>query len=107
MKLELFVFDVFPFTRHFAVLEVARNEEFSPLKNAPGTGSDDPQTSRRDLLSQHRRFLERAGAKVADAVEIEVSPLVTYAGEGLDATKGKNYTRSGLVEAIEELDALL
>ncbi|KAJ9054171.1 UDP-N-acetylglucosamine pyrophosphorylase [Entomophthora muscae] len=32
MKLEAFVFDVFPFTQKFAVLEVARDEEFSPLK---------------------------------------------------------------------------
>jgi len=107
MKLEMFVFDVFPFTKNFAVLGVARNEEFSPLKNAPGTGSDDPETSRRDLLSQHRRFLERAGAVVEDGVEIELSPLVTYAGEGLETVKGKKFTRSGMVEAVEELDALL
>ncbi|KAI6136378.1 nucleotide-diphospho-sugar transferase [Pisolithus sp. B1] len=107
MKLELFVFDVFPFTKRFAVLEVARNEEFSPLKNAPGTGSDDPDTSRRDLLAQHRRFLEQAGASVRDGVEIELSPLVTYAGEGLDSVKGRTFTKSGHVENVEELDALL
>ena len=107
MKLELFVFDVFPFTKHFAVLEVARNEEFSPLKNAPGTGSDDPDTSRRDLLAQQKRFLEGAGAKVAEGVEIEVSPLVSYAGEGLESVKGKTFTKSGSVSAVEELDALV
>ncbi|TFK77418.1 nucleotide-diphospho-sugar transferase [Pluteus cervinus] len=107
MKLEMFVFDVFPFTEHFAVLEVVRNEEFSPLKNAPGTGADDPETSRRDLLNQHRRFLESAGATVADGVEIEISPLVSYAGEGLAAVKGKKFTKSGLVESAEELDALV
>ncbi|PCH34228.1 UDP-N-acetylglucosamine diphosphorylase [Wolfiporia cocos MD-104 SS10] len=107
MKLEMFVFDVFPYTKQFAVLEVARNEEFSPLKNAPGTGSDDPETSRRDLLEQHKRFLERAGATVADDVEIELSPLVSYAGEGLESVKGKKFTRSGMVETVEELDALL
>ncbi|KAJ7651644.1 nucleotide-diphospho-sugar transferase [Mycena polygramma] len=106
MKLEMFVFDVFPFTEHFAVLEVARNEEFSPLKNAPGTGSDDPGTSRRDLLAQHKRFLEKAGATVKDGVEIEISPLVSYAGEGLESVKGKTFTRSGVVGAVEELDAL-
>lgn len=106
MKLEMFVFDVFPFTKHFAVLEVARNEEFSPLKNAPGTGSDDPETSRRDLLAQHKRFLEAAGATLADGVEIELSSLVTYAGEGLESVKGKKFTRSGMVESVEELDAL-
>ena len=107
MKLEMFVFDVFPFTKRFAVLEVARNEEFSPLKNAPGTGSDDPETSRHDLLAQHRRFLERAGATVAEGVEIELSPLVSYDGEGLEAVKGKTFTRSGPVGSVEELDALL
>ncbi|KAF8078946.1 nucleotide-diphospho-sugar transferase [Lyophyllum atratum] len=106
MKLEMFVFDVFPFTEHFAVLEVARNEEFSPLKNAPGTGSDDSETSRRDLLAQHKRFLERAGAIVEEGVEIEISPLVSYAGEGLESVKGKTFTKSGYVENIEELDVL-
>jgi UDP-N-acetylglucosamine/UDP-N-acetylgalactosamine diphosphorylase len=106
MKLELFVFDVFPFTEQFTVLEVDRKEEFSPLKNAPGTGADDPDTSRRDLLAQHKRFLEAAGASVANGVEIEISPLVSYAGEGLEAVKGKSFSKSGLVENIEELDAL-
>lgn len=107
MKLELFVFDVFPFTKRFAVLEVERKEEFSPLKNAPGTGADDPGTSRADLLSQHKRFLERAGATVKDGVGIEISPLVSYAGEGLGSVKGKIYSKSGLVESVEELDALI
>ncbi|KDR85712.1 hypothetical protein GALMADRAFT_84797 [Galerina marginata CBS 339.88] len=106
MKLEMFVFDVFPYTERFAVLEVERKEEFSPLKNAPGTGSDDPETSRRDLLAQHQRFLEHAGAQVKDSVEIEISPLVSYAGEGLESVKGKVYQKSGLVGAVEELDAL-
>lgn len=106
MKLELFVFDVFPFTKRFAVLEVARNEEFSPLKNAPGSGADNPETSRRDLLAQHKRFLERAGAQVKGGVEIELSPCVSYAGEGLEFVKGKTFTKSGYVENPEELDAL-
>lgn len=107
MKLELFVFDVFPFTQDFNVLEVERREEFSPLKNAPGTGSDDPGTSRNDLLSQQKRFLVRAGAKVDDGVEIEVSPQVTYAGEGLDAVRGKTFTKSGMVESVVALDAMM
>ncbi|KAJ3844907.1 UDP-N-acetylglucosamine diphosphorylase [Lentinula raphanica] len=107
MKLEMFVFDVFPYTERFAVLEVQRNQEFSPLKNAPGTGSDDPGTSRRDLLAQHKYYLVSAGATVKDEVEIELSPLVTYAGEGLDSVKGKTFTKSGLASSLEELDALV
>lgn len=106
MKLEMFVFDVFPFTERFTVLEVARNEEFSPLKNAPGTGSDDPETSRRDLLAQHARFLERAGAKVDPGVEIEISPLVSYAGEGLKSVAGKTFSKSGIVDQVEGFDVI-
>jgi len=106
MKLEMFVFDVFPHTERFAVLEVAREDEFSPLKNAPGTGADDCDTSRRDLLAQHRRFLEAAGATVKNDVEIELSPLVTYAGEGLASVKGKTFTRSGVVSSVVELEVL-
>ncbi|KAF8625223.1 hypothetical protein AX15_005523 [Amanita polypyramis BW_CC] len=106
IKLEMFVFDVFPFTEHFAVLEIERKEEFSPLKNAPGTGSDDPDTSRRDLLAQQRRFLERAGATVEEGVTIELSPLVSYSGEGLESVKGKALIKSGIIEHVEEFDVL-
>ncbi|KIL71538.1 hypothetical protein M378DRAFT_155130 [Amanita muscaria Koide BX008] len=107
IKLEMFVFDVFPFTEHFAVLEVERKEEFSPLKNAPGTSSDNPETSCRDLLAQHKRYLERAGATVGEDVAIEISPLVSYFGEGLESVKGKIFTKSGIVEHVEELDVLV
>lgn len=106
MKLEQFVFDVFPFVQRFALLEVERAQEFSPLKNAPGTGSDDPQTSRRDLLAEFRRWLERAGATVADGVEVELSPLVSYAGEGLEAVKGLEITKSGVAESLDDLKKL-
>ncbi|KAJ4485771.1 nucleotide-diphospho-sugar transferase [Lentinula aciculospora] len=107
MKLEMFVFDVFPYTERFAVLEVERNQEFSPLKNAPGSGTDDPETSRRDLLAQHKHFLEKAGATVKVGVEIELSPLVSYAGEGLEIVKGKTFSKSGSVSLLEELHALV
>jgi len=106
MKLEMFVFDVFPFTEQFAVLEVAREEEFSPLKNAPGTKADNPETSRRDLLAQQKRFLEKAGATLKEGVEVELSPLLSYSGEGLESTKGKTFEKSGKSETLEELAAL-
>jgi len=106
IKLELFVFDVFPFAKHMFVLEVERREEFSPLKNAPGTGSDDPDTSRSDLLAQQKRFLQLAGGEVVDGTVVEVSPLISYAGEGLEGVKGKTFKRSGFVESIKGLDAL-
>ncbi|SPC66054.1 probable UDP-N-acetylglucosamine pyrophosphorylase [Ustilago sp. UG-2017b] len=98
MKLELFVFDVFPFCDKLAVHEVARQEEFSPLKNAKGTGVDDQDTSRRDLLAQQSRWLKAASAKVQEGVEVELSPLLTYSGEGLDSFAGQTLSESGNVE---------
>lgn len=100
MKLELFIFDVFPFCQDLAVHEVARNTDFSPLKNAPGTGSDDPETSRRDLLNLHRRWLEDAGATLGEGVEVEVSPLVSYAGEGLEKVKGQKFDKSTVLDQL-------
>ncbi|GAC76124.1 UDP-N-acetylglucosamine pyrophosphorylase [Moesziomyces antarcticus T-34] len=99
MKLELFVFDVFPFCGDkLAVHEVARPEEFSPLKNAKGTGVDDQDTSRRDLLAQQSRWLAAAGATVSDGTEVELSPLLTYTGEGLESFAGKTLSQSGNIE---------
>ncbi|GHJ89018.1 hypothetical protein NliqN6_5420 [Naganishia liquefaciens] len=94
MKLELFVFDVFPYTDALGVLEVERDQEFSPLKNAPASAGDNPETSRRDIYAQHRRWLEAAGARVADGCEVEVSPLASYNGEGLEQYRGKVFEKS-------------
>lgn len=83
IKLEQFVFDVFPMLEldKFACMEVKREEEFSPLKNARGTGEDDPDTSKKDIMQQGKRWLQAAGATVvsdeADA-GVEVSPLISY-----------------------------
>jgi UDP-N-acetylglucosamine/UDP-N-acetylgalactosamine diphosphorylase len=106
MKLEMFVFDVFPFAERFAVLEVERAEEFSPLKNGPGSTTDNQQTSRADLLAQQRRWLERAGARVEGAAvgELELGPLVTYAGEGLEALDGVVFTKGGVLDGLAAED---
>ncbi|SCZ88912.1 BZ3500_MvSof-1268-A1-R1_Chr1-1g00820 [Microbotryum saponariae] len=108
IKLELFIFDVFPFVEppSFALLQVSRSTDFSPLKNAPGTGSDDPFTSRRDLLNEHRRWLIEAGAELEEGVQVELSALVSYAGEGLDWVKGCKVRRSGRVEKREDWEGL-
>ena len=82
IKLEQFVFDVFPFLelKQFACLEVDRKDEFSPLKNAKG--DDSPETSRQDILQQGTRWVKAVGATVtseqSDADGVEVSPLISY-----------------------------
>ncbi|GAA5836250.1 hypothetical protein JCM9279_002240 [Rhodotorula babjevae] len=115
MKLELFVFDVLALAERCALLEVDRAREFSPLKNAPGAGVDCPETSVRDLGREHRRWLEAAGASVELELEkegegegerVELSPLVSYAGEGLERVEGRRIVRGGVVERVEDLDAL-
>jgi len=106
IKLEQFVFDCFPFLEmeKFACMEVKREDEFSPLKNAKGTGSDDPDTSKFDILQQGRRFVEDAGATVtSDGGEakdsgIEVSPLMSYSGEGLEFLKGREIKAPAVIE---------
>jgi UDP-N-acetylglucosamine/UDP-N-acetylgalactosamine diphosphorylase len=109
MKLECFVFDVFPFARQFSVLEVDRKEEFSPLKNAPGSGVDCPETSRKDIVSQQVRFIEAAGGKVLhdgnlDQLDFEISPWVSYAGEGLEElVRGKSVRTPAIIETKEDL----
>lgn len=80
IKLEQFVFDVFPLLPldKFACLEVRREDEFSPLKNARGTGEDDPDTSKRDITSQGERWIKAAGGTVVQDGGVEVSPLISY-----------------------------
>ena len=109
VKLEQFVFDCFPFLPmdKFACMEVKREDEFSPLKNAKGTGEDDPDTSRQAILQQGRRFLEKAGATVTsesqdeDGSGVEVSPLISYGGEGLDFLNGREIKAPAVIEKEE------
>jgi UDP-N-acetylglucosamine/UDP-N-acetylgalactosamine diphosphorylase len=83
IKIEKFVFDVFEFAEKFVVMEVLRDEEFSALKNADSAGKDCATTSRNDIYRLHKRYIEKAGGKV-DGIECEISPLLSYAGEGLE-----------------------
>ena len=103
VKLEQFVFDCFPFLPmdKFACMEVKREDEFSPLKNAKGTGEDDPDTSRKDILSQGARFVKEAGGTVISESEetgVEVSPLISYGGEGLEFLKGREIKTPAVIE---------
>ncbi|KAF6721711.1 UDP-N-acetylhexosamine pyrophosphorylase-like protein 1 [Oryzias melastigma] len=94
---------------NFVVFEAMREEEFSPLKNADGAAVDSPTTARNSLLAQHCRWVLSAGATLLDEhgnsipdtasgvssknsplALCEISPLVSYFGEGLEPLlKGK------------------
>lgn len=85
IKLEQFVFDVFPKLElnKFACMEVKREDEFSPLKNAKGTGEDDPDTSKKDILNQGKTWVQRSGGIVVSEsgpsdAGVEISPRISY-----------------------------
>jgi UDP-N-acetylglucosamine/UDP-N-acetylgalactosamine diphosphorylase len=106
IKLEQFVFDCFPFLtlEQFACMEVKREDEFSPLKNARGTGEDDPDTSKQDIMTQGKKWVQAAGATVVGedmADGIEVSPLISYGGEGLDFLKNRTIKAPAVIESEE------
>jgi len=92
IKLESFIFDVFPQSESMAIYEVERRLEFAPVKNAPGSSSDSPDTARSMISSMAKEWLQAAGATLTGDVEsdcCEISPLISYAGEGLEHYKGK------------------
>jgi UDP-N-acetylglucosamine/UDP-N-acetylgalactosamine diphosphorylase len=96
IKLEQFIFDAFGFASKMVALQVARDDDFAPVKNAPGAATDSPDTARA-LLSNwaKRKVVAAGGALDREACEderalLEVSPLLSYDGEGLeDAVRGK------------------
>ncbi|CBH17159.1 UDP-N-acetylglucosamine pyrophosphorylase,putative [Trypanosoma brucei gambiense DAL972] len=119
IKLEAFLFDLFRFVDEcdhppkdsgaFRIMQVDRDDEFGPVKNADGAASDTPADAVRLLLSQHTRWLItaletaamsdeqesiRGGVDVTEAkeavavmrscsIKAEISPLVSVGGEAL------------------------
>ena len=101
LKLEAFIFDVYPAARRdVALLEGVRHDDFAPVKNAEGAGRDSPDTARALLCAQHRRWAQAAGATVLGEGLFEVSAALSYAGEGLEAMKGRTYTTPCHVESL-------
>jgi UDP-N-acetylglucosamine/UDP-N-acetylgalactosamine diphosphorylase len=79
VKFEMFVFDALPEAKNSVVVETAREEDFSPVKNAEGL--DSPETCKRDLLRQYVRWLKEVGVDVpSDDKDVpdrtfEITPL--------------------------------
>ncbi|WP_282941583.1 UDPGP type 1 family protein [Paenibacillus sp. RC67] len=82
-KMERFIFDFFPLAEQITVLKVNREEEFAPVKNKEG--EDSPASARQLVLALHHKWLLEAGV-IKESMshrDIEISPLVSYSGEGL------------------------
>ena len=107
IKIEKFVFDIFQFTDHLVVWEVLREEEFSAVKNSDAAEKDCPRIARHDINSLHQSYVEKAGGKLLPgpdgSIVCEISPLLSYAGEGLeDIVKGKTFTSPLILTAPGE-----
>jgi UDP-N-acetylglucosamine/UDP-N-acetylgalactosamine diphosphorylase len=78
-KFETFVFDALEQAKNPVILEIAREEEFSPVKNS--TGEDSPETAERDMSRLFLGWLEQAGIKIPGHMaqdpnaKVEISPL--------------------------------
>ena len=75
VKFERFIFDLIPLAAEAIVVEVDPADGFAPLKNASGAAADTQETVRAAMVAQHTRWLRRAGADVADGVDVEICPL--------------------------------
>ena len=81
-KYEQFVFDAFQLVEDIFALEVVRCQEFTAIKNK--SGNDSPASALSDYSKYHRTLLENAGVNVEGDGLVEISPLISYAGENLD-----------------------
>ncbi|KAF8060101.1 GLCNAC1PUT2 [Scenedesmus sp. PABB004] len=103
LKLEMFIFDPFASAERATLLEVERAEQFAPVKNAPGSAAgDSPNTARAAVLAQGARWVVAAGGALAPGCTgVEVPPLLSYAGEGLERlVAGRVVGRPGEAAAL-------
>lgn len=88
IKFEMFIFDALGFAERSVTLEVPREEEFSPVKNADG--ADSPASARAAMLERARSWLAHAlpGRDIPGNLQIEISPL--FALDAQELTKKIN-----------------
>lgn len=101
IKFESFIFDVLKHVRRSVIMEVLREEEFSPVKNMEG--EDCPATARQAMVNLFGRWLQSAGVSIPFDSEgnvlgtIEISPCFALDEEELGNKIDKNLQFHGLL----------
>ena len=86
-KFEMFIFDALKHAGKSIIMEVVREDEFSPVKNA--TGENSPDTARQSMINMFGGWLKEADIEIpVDENEnvkgtIEISPLYALDAEEL------------------------
>jgi UDP-N-acetylglucosamine/UDP-N-acetylgalactosamine diphosphorylase len=89
VKLEAFIFDALPVAERSIILEIVREEQFGPVKNA--TGQDSVEVTRRMMVERAARWLESAGIKVPRKPDgspdctLEIAPSFALDKDGVKA----------------------
>lgn len=99
IKFESFIFDILKQVKKSVIMEVLREEEFSPVKNMEGENS--PTTAKRDMINMFGRWLRNAGISVPLDSQgnviglIEISPCFALDEEELINKVNKHLTFDG------------
>ncbi len=89
-KFEKFIFDSLAFAKNPGAYMVKREGNFSPVKNLEG--ADSPVSARTDISKYHVSLIQKAGGQVNGSGLCEISPLLSYNGEGLEnQVQGKEF----------------
>ena len=94
-KFEKFIFDVLPDADIAVNVEFARENEFSPVKNAEG--NDSPLTSQRDMMLKYASWMEACGVAVERDAEgipvhkIEIDPCFALDAAELATNLGESF----------------
>lgn len=106
VKLEAFIFDLFAYSDiacdppnedAFGIMQVDRTKEFAPIKNNDAAATDSPSTAVKLMHKLHSRWVVEAAREVLACsspseplqrllngeVYVEISPLISFRGEGL------------------------
>ncbi|MBI3817764.1 MAG: UTP--glucose-1-phosphate uridylyltransferase [Planctomycetes bacterium] len=78
VKFETFIFDALPLSERTVTLEVKREDEFAPVKNAQG--EDSPATAREAICEYYRRWFRKAGiaAPGLESRPVEIHPMFAF-----------------------------